>query len=191
VGIAVTQTVMYKDLGEVQLLEELAEEPQRGWTRIQDDTKARLWEQKLASLGPTRAAQMAYDRGKKLLHATGPLRAIVKRYEDFVGGSMQLSQALDLLKRNCEHDVVLVAERLFDCELFEREGARALCYQVACHLIACKSATIESRSFMGRDPETDPELLDRIELLADRLFQTATIHDFKAAKRFPTRVEEE
>ena len=191
VGIAVTKTVMYKELGDVQLLEELAEEPQRGWTIIQDDTKARLWEQKLASLGPMRAAQMAVNRGKQLLHETDQLRAIVKRYEDCISGSMKLSQSLDLLKRNCKDDLVLEAERLFNCELFEKEGVRALCYQVACHIISCKSEAIESIDFMGHDPEKDPDLLDRIELLTDRMFQRATINYSKAATEFPTRAEEE
>jgi hypothetical protein len=44
---------------------------------------------------------------------------------------------------------------------------------------------------MGRDPEKDPELLDRIELLTDRMFQRATINYSKAATEFPTRAEEE
>lgn len=190
VGLAVTQTVTYKELGDVQLLEELAEEPQRGWTIIDDDSKAKLWEQKLAAVGPVRAAQLAETLGKQLLQSTAPLRAIVKKYSDCLSRQMPLSQSLGLLKRNCNSEFVMEAQRLVDCPLFESEGLKALCYQLACHVISCNSATVESRSFIGHDPEYDIELLDRIELLADRLLQLSAGDKSKLQNLLPNRSED-
>ncbi len=177
VGIAVTQTVMEKVLGNVQILEDMAGDPRRGWTIIDDDSDAREWEQKLATIGPVRAARWADSRGPELLQSTAPLRAIVNRYEECLPRHDSLSQSLALLKRNLDHATELAAERFSESPLFDVEGVKALCYQVACHLITSQSAMIESRSFIGHEPDKDSELPDRIEWLADRLFQISGAED--------------
>lgn len=189
VGIAVTQTVMYKGLGHVQLLEECAEDPQRGWTIIEDDSKAKLWEQTLASVAPLRAAQLADKRGQQLLQATEPLRSSVSRYAECLEPNATLRQTLALIQQHGTRELVREAERLCQCPLLEMDGLKALYYQVACHLISCHSMRIESRSFVGHDPEEDCDLLDRIELLADRLFQTTAVDHPDADNDVSNRAE--
>lgn len=88
-----------------------------------------------------------------------------------------LSQSLAPLKSKCGHDTKNAVERFANSPLFDSEGIRALCYQVACHLIASQSAMIESRSFIGHEPDKDSELPDRIEWLADRLWQASAARD--------------
>jgi hypothetical protein len=75
VGVSVTNEVAYKIFGDVKLLEELAEDSERGWTIIEDGIKARKWESRLAALGPVRAKEWADVRGPRLLEETIQLRA--------------------------------------------------------------------------------------------------------------------
>ncbi|MES2793027.1 MAG: hypothetical protein V4719_25670 [Planctomycetota bacterium] len=180
VGIAITHAVMYELLGNVQFLDEMGEDPQRGWTIIEDDEKARQWETRLAEISSVRAKEMANRFGPQLLQETTELRSVVKKYESTLEPTMTPDKVLAALKSLRSNEVAVEAERLSSCPIFPNDGKKGTIYQIACHVIACRSVDIEGISFIGHDPMSDTALLARIELLADKLCQANDFVDVYA-----------
>jgi hypothetical protein len=175
VGVAVTNWVMYKLLGDVQFLSELGEDPQRGWTIIEDDDKARQWETRLVEVGPVRAKEWAASRGPQLLQETAHARAAVSKYLCLLEPTTNLHQKLALLKSASNKRILEETERLTACPIFGDGPNTELAYRVACQLIVSHSENVEGKSYLGHEPMNDPELLSRIEILADRLLHADSV----------------
>jgi hypothetical protein len=173
VGIAVTMTVMHKLLGDVQFLAELGEDPQRGWTIIEDDAKARQWEARLAEVGPVRAREWADARGPQLLQETAQAREAANKYLSLLEPTMNLQLQLEALKNASNKRVFEEAERLSACPIFGDGAETELAYRIACQAILLHSEEVEAWSYFGHDPMNDTRLLERIEILADKLLHAA------------------
>ena len=169
VGTAVTRQVMYKVLGDVKLLEELAENQERGWTIIEDDGKAREWEGRLAQIGPLRAREWAEAGGPKVLHDTAEVRAAADRYFTLVNPTNDLAQVLSNLKQTSSKRIADEAERFHACPILSGTTGTETAYQVACYLIARHSEELEGKSVLGCNP-MDDALMDRVIILANKLF---------------------
>lgn len=169
VGVAITETVMHKLLGDVRFLEELGEDSQRGWTIIEDDGKARLWEARVAEIGPIRAKEWANARGPQLLQETAQARAAANKYLSLLEPT-SLEQKFVALRKASSTPAAEEAERLSRCPIFDDESeATRLAYRSACYVIMCRSNEVEGKSYFGRDPMNDTSLLERIEIVADKL----------------------
>jgi hypothetical protein len=160
---------MYKLLGDVQFLEELGEDPERGWTIIEDDAKAIQWESRLAEIGPIRAMEWATARGPQLLQDTAQVRAAVADYYSLLNRAESLEAALLEMKSTTRKQLVEEAERLSTCPIFRNGPDAELAYHVACQVILSHSERVDGTSYIGHDPMNDAELLKRIEILVDRL----------------------
>jgi hypothetical protein len=169
VGVAVTRTVTYKVLGDVHLLEELAENVERGWTIITDENRAKQWESQLARIGASRARQWAQARGPAILKNTEDTRVAVKKYLARLQPATALSELLASIKRRSSPQIVADAERLCDCPGASGVEGTELAHELACYAILCFSEELEGKSFRGIKPFDDSGLMDRIILLADRL----------------------
>jgi hypothetical protein len=169
VGVAVTRKVMYKLLGDVQFLEEVGEDPQRGWTIIEDDGKAIQWESRLAEIGPIRAMEWANARGPQLLQDTAQARAAVAEYYNLLKPAESLEATLLEMKSTTRKQLAEDAERLSTCPLFRNGPDAELAYQIACQVILSHSERIDGTSYIGHDPMNDTALLERIEILVDKL----------------------
>jgi hypothetical protein len=176
VGVAVTKWVMYKALGDVKFLDELGEDPQRGWTIIKDDSKARHWEARLAEVGPVRAKEWADARGPRLLQETAQARAAADKYLTLLEPMNDLEQKLVALKKASSEPIAEEAERLSACPIFGDGPDAELAYRVACHVILSHSEEVDGQCYFGRVPMNDPPLLERIEILADKLLHGAGPH---------------
>jgi hypothetical protein len=170
VGISVTRRVMYKLLGDVRFLAELGEDQQRGWTMIEDDVKARQWEARLAEVGPVKAKEWAEARGPRLLQQTLQARSAANKYLALLRPAKNLAETLTALRNFGDRRVLDEAERLAACPLFGDGPDVESAYRVACHLIASHSDEVDGKSWFGHDPVQDTALLERVEILADKLF---------------------
>jgi hypothetical protein len=171
VGVAVTRTVMYKLLGDVRLLEELAEDVGRGWTIIDDDSKAKRWEGRLVEVGPVKAKEWASARGPQLLQYTKDARVAARRYLSLLQPNKDLQQVVAALRNASSERIAEEAERLSACPMFGDCPTVGLAYAAASYLILCHADEAEARSFFGHDPMSDTGLLERIEIIADKLLQ--------------------
>jgi hypothetical protein len=169
VGVAVTRKVMYKLLGDVRFLEELGEDPQRGWTIIEDDSKAIQWESRLAEIGAIRATEWANVRGPQLLQETSRARAAAAEYFKLLGPAESLEGTLAALRRTSGKQNAEDADRLSTCPIFGNGPDVGLAYRIACHVILSHSERVDGSSYVGRDPLNELALLERIEILVDKI----------------------
>lgn len=170
VGASATATVMYKILGDVMVLEELGEDRERGWTVIEDDSKAIAWEAQLAEVGPARAREWALKTGPKILQDTDTAREAVSQYLLLLGSVRNLDATLASLHGAVSAAIVDDVHRLSECPGATGVPGTEVAYQVAYYTILHYSRKVESgRSFVGHNPGDDLELMQRIHILADKL----------------------
>lgn len=165
VGVSVTKTVMYKGLGDVKVLDEIAEDLERGWTIIVDDSKAREWEANLVRVGPERASEWARLRGNSILKDTEDIRNAIGKYLAIVGPFKDAEQLSQKVRQQSASCIVELANHLHVGGVPGKEDT----YQLASLIILRYSEEAEKRSFLGTNPIHDLCLMDRIKLLADRL----------------------
>jgi len=167
VGVSLTRTVMYKVLGDVKLLDELAEDRERGWTIIRDVEKARKWERELVRIGPRRACEWAEFREKFLLESTEEVRTAVRKYLTIVEPIIDIDHSYQRVFESCDDQIVDEAKRI---EVGGVLGERV--YQLACLIILRHSEQAENgRSFLGCNAALDTDFTDRVKILADKLVQ--------------------
>jgi hypothetical protein len=169
VGVAITRTVAFKVLGDVHILDELAENKERFWTIITNDRKARQWETDLARLAPSRAREWAQKRGPGLLTTTEDIRQAVRKYLVRLHAQQGLENVLANLKATTPSDIALDAERLVYCPGASGVEGTETAYEVACYAILRYSKELEGKSFAGMTPLKDASLMNRITVLGDWL----------------------
>lgn len=81
---------------EWELLTDLAENKERGWTIIDTTEKAIAWEKKLAEVAPARLTELAREKGPNLLARTEHVRSQARAYLAFLG---EIGDAHALLPR--------------------------------------------------------------------------------------------
>jgi len=166
VGVSVTKAVMYKVLGDVKLLDEIAEDQQRGWTIITNETKGIEWESAVVRIGPDRAAEWADLRSQVILQSTLESRAAVERYLRIIGSDSSIEDLRRVLLENCNSQLIEDAKQMQVGGVPGTEEA----HELACLVVLAYSADVENgRSFIGINPWNNMTLMERIKILADRL----------------------
>jgi hypothetical protein len=174
VGVAVTSQVAYKVLGEVQLLGELGQDPNRGWTIIEDDRKAIEWERQLSTIGPTRAKEWADIAGPKVLRQTEDTRIAVGKYLALVKPTEDPEWLIARMEQAASKSIAHEAERIHACPILNGGPDQQAAYRVACYVIVAYSEEVEKRSFRGTDPMNDTNLMYRVIMLADKFLNASS-----------------
>jgi hypothetical protein len=154
---------------ELQLVEEVAGDAERGWTVMRSVEESREWARRLAGVAPRAASALATEKGPALLARTAVARAAVD------GHLIQLPDAADLdalkawLLGRLDTDGVAMARRLAaGAGVLQKAGAE-LVYEVACLAIVLFEVRGERVAGAKLDPLGDRGLMWRIQLIVDRL----------------------
>jgi hypothetical protein len=170
VGVAITKVVMYKFLGEVQPLREVAEVKDRIHTIIRTTEKAMEWEKELARIAPDLNLAWAQERGPVVLERTKEVRSVVDAYVARLDLSRPRSELLEEMRSQSDPRTLDLAERMFE------SGGRGSdvtdeAYQLACLAIVRLVDVVEPErlTMVRKSPLVEHDLMHRIYILADRL----------------------
>jgi hypothetical protein len=169
VGVSVTKVVMYKRMGAVRLINEVAENAERGQTIIRSKEKAIEWEQRLAAIAPDLSSAWAESEGPAILASNQEVRSIADAYAKQLDSKMPCSKLLEHLRSIASQHSVEVAENIFNSGGRGPRGTEDA-YALACVAIVHFVGVVEPHraSLVSANPLCDPDLQDRIHQVADR-----------------------
>lgn len=170
VGVAVTRTVMYKVMGDVRLLLEMAEVKDRGWTIISTEDKAKQWEEELVRTAPSLAREWAKSEGESILAGTQEARSAVRKYLERLHPVGDLKELNERLRRSANARTLSESDRMYSGGVEGTETA----HDIACLAVLLFSEELENgKSYFGCSSLDDTSLMQRIAILADRLLMAA------------------
>lgn len=174
VGCDVAISVVRSQLGtkgmcELELLDELATDPERGWAIVQTTEQAHEWERRVAEIAPAAARALARRQGPALLARTARARAAVDAHLTKLPDAADLDALKTWLLGHLETDGVALGHRLADGPGVLQKAGAELLYEVACLAITLFEVRSQGLAEARLDPLEDRELMWRIQLLVDRL----------------------
>ena len=167
--LSVTRRVAGHGMLESRVLSDVAEDADRGWTMIRSATHAREWEHRFAEVGPKAVVQFSQEIAPELVRRTAAARRASTVYLRRIDSGRGLWRRIRELQERVGPECVLEAERMARSAMFWR-GAEDH-YEVACLGILAYEGEVEpaERSWRGEDPRTCPQLMWRIQFIADEL----------------------
>jgi hypothetical protein len=171
IGVGVTRRIAFKGLLDLQLLEEIAEDKDRGWTIIITDQDALAWEEKLIRVAPRCAKEFASEHGPILLQRTEAVRNAVGKYLSHLDTEQAIEGQLKSLERRASERMLTDGERLAGWPGVVQIPEASAVYRLACLAIVSFEHEVEEnrRPFAGQNPLEDDGLMWRIQLIADEL----------------------
>jgi hypothetical protein len=170
VGISATRTVMYKVLGDVRLIEVLADNKDRGWTVIDDANQAKYWERRLAAVAQQEVADWAAQVGPRILEQTRNARAAAVQYLERLRHAGGADEVLKQLQARASQRTADAAKRLFESPGGSGVAGTESAYRAACYALMLDAKEVEVAEYLTVDSAaTNVEVMMRIHLLADRL----------------------
>src|SRR5262249_33029721 len=150
-----------------QFLEEIGEDTERGWTIVENKSKALEWEKRVGQVGPVNARQWALKAGPKMLRDTEAARRAVAQYLIRLAPARSLDSVLLAIRNTAPPSIVDEVGRLSECPAAAGVPGTELAYEVATYTILQFSCEVENgSSFLGKNPEDNLELMQRIDILA-------------------------
>jgi hypothetical protein len=171
VGVSITRSVKQKEIGEVEWLEELAEDKEELWTIIRTKSSAIIWERRLAEIASERADQLECRIGPDLLTRTAAARHAGACYVQKLGVTPGASQQLAQLRSAVSEEMAEWARRLpGSASVVYLDNADDV-YVLACLAILYFQSEVEpgSESYIGQDPWKNRHLLWLIHIVVDEL----------------------
>jgi hypothetical protein len=167
VGVSMTKVVMYKRLGAVRLVKEVAEMVERGQTIIRSREKATEWEHNLAAIAPTLNRAWAEAQGPAVLSRTRGACLVIDDCVRRLDLNKPRNELLMDLRSGMDEQSQELASRMF---ILGGPGPRGISeiYELACLALARFAPAVapDPTAPLTLNPQ---ELVDRIALLADRL----------------------
>jgi len=158
-----------KGMCELELLAELATDPERGWAIVQTTEQAQEWERRVAEIAPAAARALAQRQGPALLARTAAARTTVEAHLKQLPGVAELDALKAWLLGRLEADAVALARRLAAGPGVLQKAGAELVYELACLAIVLFEVRSKGVAEAKLDPLGDRELMWRIQLLVDRL----------------------
>lgn len=150
---------LFKELCELQVIDDIASDPQRGWTRIRSEKEAATWAGALRRSADKNLKQLEERCLEQLERSSCESRLAAARY---------LSMNEVPVRHHPESEVVAEMARV--CQI---PGAKEL-YVGAIDLILSRSRfVIPPEDFSGLSPVSSIPYLCRIQLIADHLYWSA------------------
>jgi hypothetical protein len=158
-----------KGMCELDLLAELATDPERGWTIIENAEQAQEFERRVGEIAPSAARVLAQRKGPALLTRTAAARAAVDGHLKQLPDVTDLAALKTWLLTGLDSDGAALARRLAAGPGVLQKAGADLVYEVACLAIVRFEVGNQGVSEAKLDPLGDRELMWRIQLLVDRL----------------------
>lgn len=171
-AVSVVKGRATKGLVEIDLLMEMAGVPDRGWTIISSIDEAKLWEKQLAEVAPSRASKLAEEKGPELLERTASARNSVDRYFHFLEEHAgDLDELEEWMMRKASSSTMKRSEQLAEWPGVLQVSGWDQVYRIATLAIVSFAHEVEAQAdeLVSADPLENPELMWRIQILADRL----------------------
>jgi len=176
IGVSVTSNVFVGHLIESQLLIELGQVKERGWTIIEDDQSAKTWECALAEIGVVRAKEFADAHSHRLLELTENARLAANRYLGHLDQNRPVSESLSDLRQRASTGIGDEAKRLAYWPGVVQVARMQELYELVVLTILEYQQEVEPLlpPFYGQDPLMNTDLMWRIQLVADKLLAAST-----------------
>jgi hypothetical protein len=177
VAVALTTHKGLKGLMKSQLLFEIAQVKERGWTKIYEAAEARAWEREFVAIAPRRAVELAAEAGAELLETTKSARNAAHAYLEHLDLSKPVPELLNEAISRVDSRRLAEAQKLAEAPaVLQVFGAQDI-YLLACLCILEYEEEVEDvgTSFYGQKPIQNKQLMWRIQLIADRLLHISTI----------------
>jgi len=162
--VSVTKWFAFKGLTEPRVLKEIAQDQERCWTIVRSTREAKLWEELLVRVAPTKVVELAAQQGSALLERTAMARRTAAGLLETLDAQSGVAMEVDRLGTVLRPEKVAEAERLASrLGIVQVPGAK-LTYVLACLAVLEGD---KAGSFVAQDPLLNNELLWQIELVAD------------------------
>jgi len=158
-----------KGMCELELLAELATDPERGVTIVQTAEQAQDWERRVVEIAPPGVRALAQREGPALLARTARARAAVQAHLKQLPDTHDLDVLKRLLLGRLEPQRADVARRLAGRPGVLQKAGAELLYDVACMAIVLFEVGNQASAEVKLDPLEDRELMWRIQLLVDHI----------------------
>lgn len=173
-GISIGSGWAYiKGLTETDLLEGLPYGvADRGYSLVDTDDKARVWEHRVAEAGPRRTAQVYERVASQLLKSTADAIVSVERYLGFIDPAQPATEVIAQLRATAGALGADQATALAEAPGVLQETGLEAVYQLAALLLVCYHRTVEPNldlRLQGVVPMPAEGTMWRLQLLADRL----------------------